>query len=253
MLCQAGFYPVEDRCDPCKEIDKDCEACKENGVCTKCKGSLFPAANGTVCMNKLEHCLSDPINYAIDQDGDYYCPKCDKGYTWFKDDDEKECEECAEAIPGCEVCDFHGTCRRCEKGMFLSMDKTECIDEFVNCAVFDGEEYVAATPEDYVQRIYSNYSFQEWSCPACDYGFYWDENQWDCTAHCTNWDLEAVDCNEYGIFECTDDHWVAPDNLSCIPIDENCIEPGPSEDLTYFECYECEPYFMYDEKTHLCV
>lgn len=111
MLCQAGYFPIEDRCDPCTEIDEECTACKEGGICTKCTGLLLPAANGTTCMTKLDHCLSDPINYAIDHDGDYYCPRCDNGYTWFKDDDVKECKECDEAIPGCELCDFHGTCR----------------------------------------------------------------------------------------------------------------------------------------------
>lgn len=46
---------------------------------------------------------------------------------------------------------------------------------------------------------------------------------------------------------------VSPDNLSCIPIDENCIEPGDSEDLTHFICYGCKPGYMYDEVSHICV
>lgn len=73
-------------------------------------------------MAPFANCLSDPINYALDHDGDFYCPKCDDGYTWF----DKKCMKCEEAIPGCEVCDFHGTCRRCEEESFLSLDRTQC-------------------------------------------------------------------------------------------------------------------------------
>lgn len=206
ILCQAGFYPVEDRCEPCESIDDNCVACKENGICTSCNASLLVAANGTTCMAKLEHCLSDPINYAVDMQGNYFCPKCDNGYTWF----DSECEECEEAIPGCKVCDFHGTCWRCDEGLFLSLDRTECLEPYVNCGP-DSD----LTPEDYVQRMSSDFSMTEWACPSCGFGFYWDDNMWDCTARCTDWDINAEDCNEYEILKCTSDYIITPDNLAC--------------------------------------
>lgn len=141
----------------------------------------------------------------------------------------------------------------------MSLDRTECIDEFVNCVLYDGVGYTPASPEDYVKRIYSNYSFQEWSCPACDYGFYWDENQWDCTGVCINWHLEALDCNEFGIFECTEEYMVSPDSLTCLPKIENCddLEDQPeslsaSDDLTYYTCPDCDDYYMWNDNTHTC-
>ena len=82
ISCQRGFYPVEDRCDPCSDIDENCLTCKENGICTSCDEELFVAAKGTSCVERIDKCLSDPINYAVDHDGDFYCPKCDDGYTW---------------------------------------------------------------------------------------------------------------------------------------------------------------------------
>jgi len=87
---------------------------------------------GTACMEPIDKCLSDPINYVRDEWGDFYCPKCDDGFTWAytEEDDEQigACTECEEAIPNCLKCDFHGTCRKCATGTFLSLDKKQCAD-----------------------------------------------------------------------------------------------------------------------------
>lgn len=40
------------------------------------------SGKGTACMAKIAKCLSDPINYVMDEWGEFYCPKCDDGYTW---------------------------------------------------------------------------------------------------------------------------------------------------------------------------
>jgi hypothetical protein len=139
----------------------------------------------------------------MDKAGDFYCPKCDNGYTWS----EGECMECADAIEGCLTCDFRGTCRKCDEGYFLSLDRSSCIEEFINCENFE--------PSEYIQKSTTDFMYTEWACPVCDFGFYFDLNFWDCVGQCTDFDSEATDCDEWKILTCSEDYMISPDNLSC--------------------------------------
>jgi len=203
VTCQKGFYPNKDKCELCSSIDTECLTCKDNGVCTSCKDGFNVTAKGSACMKPFENCLSNPINYALDHEGEYYCPKCDDGYTWW----HGECTECLEAIPGCKVCDFHGTCRRCEEGTFLSHDRTQCKVQFENCR--------DKTPAQYVLKSSSDFSFEEWACSSCGKGFYFDQKSWNCLGLCGDYGLDVVDCDEYRILECREGYMVTPDGLSC--------------------------------------
>ncbi len=200
-------------------------------------------------MMPLANCLSDPINYVIDKDGDFYCPKCDNGFTWK----DKVCKECDKAIDGCLTCDFHGTCRKCKQGTFLSLDKSICIPDFINCGVKD----VPTSSKDYIVRSTLDGSVTEFGCPSCEVGFYWNEVMWDCVAPCSDWDLYATDCDELQILSCTSDYMVSPDKIYCQPIINNCKDADSDKQplgLIYGDewdqwiCDECEPGFIGMEK-----
>lgn len=57
-------------------------SCSEDGTCSSCAVGYSITGKGTGCMLPIPNCQTDPINYIKDQNGNWFCSKCNKGMTW---------------------------------------------------------------------------------------------------------------------------------------------------------------------------
>lgn len=139
--CIDGFYFNEDSapgeqtyCEPC--LIENCLDCELHfDKCVECAEDFIPNYRGDACIEPIEFCETNPLNY--DHNGDVWiCPKCLLGY--FPLDDT--CQECT-LDPNCASCSDNTECLECNSPMILNEDQSGCIDLIENCEDLS-EDYV---------------------------------------------------------------------------------------------------------------
>lgn len=128
LACERGFYLNESSftCESCDLKHEGCLECAQN-YCFKCEPGYNLIGGKCVkdnfqlpyCVQRQDlKCIQCETNF-INRDGQCVC---DKSFTI----DNNVCVLCKESIPGCVSCGQDRTCQQCDKGLYLSPDKTEC-------------------------------------------------------------------------------------------------------------------------------
>ena len=174
--CSAGYYFNDDippgeqpYCEPC-EVE-NCAVCElYPDKCDECLEDFIPNYRGDACIEPIEFCETNPLNY--DHNGDVWiCPQCLQGY--FQLDDT--CQKCT-LDPFCTSCSNNQECLSCSEGKILNENEDGCIDPIKNCLDDrDGYEIDEKTGLFWCANCKDTFTWEfklkvqnPWQCNRCD-------------------------------------------------------------------------------------